>query len=244
MKLWKNLADSYMGYVYCALSAIVSCILGVYLPTAWFLPFLNALFIYPLYMVPISSGQLRRAFVQMMVWTIFMSLTIITFAIFIPDRAGSHILQGLSYRDEMFRWVRTGTGAESNLRAFLPIHITHLIIFSVLSLLTGGFAGLLFGAILLNYMNFYVGSLIRESHFAWQAIVLGWQIWAIVRVIGFITLAIGLSHLFFVYVRKKECNRTLMNEYLIGGISLIVLDILLKASLAHDWQTFLHPILP
>ena len=241
--MWKKLAESNLSFVYCAVSAIISCLLGVFLPTQWFLPFLNTLFVYPIYAISVSSGQLKRAFFQMMVWTIFMSLTIIILANILPDRTGQHIIHGISYKEEMFTWVKTGVGAESNPSQFIPIHLTHFVIFCVLSLITGGFAGLLFGSILLNYMNFYVGSLIRESHFAWQAIFLAWQWYAIVRVVGYITLAIALSHLFFVKIKKGEMNRPLMNRYFIGGLSLILLDLLLKAALAPEWQKILQTIL-
>jgi hypothetical protein len=241
--MWQKLAESKWGYLYSALSAVSSCILGIFLPTVWVLPFLNTLFVYPLYMQSVSSGKLKRAFLHMMVWTIFMSLTMLTLVNVAPERTGAHVLHGPAYRDEMLTWVRTGVGAESHPSQFIPIHLLHFSVFSILSLLTAGFAGLLFGAIQLNYMNFYVGNLIHDSHFAWQAIFMGWQIYAIVRVVGFITIAIALSHLFFVFVKKKKLNRELVNRYLIGGVSLVVLDILLKASLAPDWQKILQPIL-
>lgn len=242
--MWKKLADSNLSFVYCAMSAIISCLIGIFLPSQWFLPFLNTLFVYPIYVVSVSSGQLKRAFLQMLVWTIFMCLTIITLANILPDRTGQHIIHGIAYKQEMFTWVKTGVGAESHLEQFLPTHLIHYFIFSITTVITGGFAGLLFGSVLLNYMNFYVGSLIRESHFAWQAIFMGWQFYAMVRVAGFITLAIALSHLFFVTIKKGQLNKPLMNRYFIGGLSLLLLDILLKTAIAPGWQKILQPILP
>lgn len=241
--MWQKLAESKWAYGYSALSAVTSCLLGIFLPTVWFLPFLNTLFVYPLYMQSVASGKLKRAFLHMMVWTIFMSLTMLTLVNVAPERTGDHILHGPAYKVEMFNWVRTGNAAENYPSQFIPIHLLHFSLFAILSLVTGGFAGLLFGAIQLNYMNFYVGNLIHDSHYAWQAIFMGWQIYAIVRVIGFITIAIALSHLFFVFVKKKELNRELVNRYLLGGVSLVILDILLKAAIAPHWQKILQPIL-
>lgn len=243
MMLLKKLAESNWGYIYCASSSILSCLLGLLFPGYWLLPIFNALLIYPIYAVHIYQGELKRAFYQMMLWTIFISLTTIILTILFPEKMAEQIYYGVSYRDKMFNWIQTGINAESDMKQFIPIYLGYFILFCILTILSGGFIGLLFGAILLNYMNFYVGELIRESGYAWQAILFSWPIWAITRVIGFILIAIVLSHLFYVYLYKRDINRALSREYIIAGLSLILLDILLKSSLAVDWQKLLEPVL-
>ena len=74
------------------------------------------------------------------------------------------VFNGPQYREEMFTWIRTGVGSEGNWRLFLPMHVTHLLVFVVLSLLTGSLVSITGGAILTNYMDGYVASIHRAAN--------------------------------------------------------------------------------
>src|SRR5262249_56349221 len=85
-----------------------------------------------------------------------------TFALW-PAPPDGLVLNGPAYRDEMFRWIRTGEGREGSPRLFLPQHLAHLAAFVALSLATASTLSILLGAVLMNFMAFYVASLFRAG---------------------------------------------------------------------------------
>ena len=240
---YQLIAKSPVGYGYAAASAVASCLLGFMIPGQWALPLLNTLLIYPLFFFALQTGNLKYTFKYMLVWVVFLSLSIIGLTLIFPQHAGEQIFRGLQYREEMFAWIRTGIGTESNPAKFIPMHALHFLVFTVATILSGGFLGLLMGSVLMNYMNFYVASLIMESHYSWTAISLGWSWWSVVRVLGYITWAIAISYRIWAALLTFKFNRIIYLRFLTGGIALVCLDILLKICLSAGWQELLQPVL-
>ena len=81
----------------------------------------------------------------------------------------------------MFAWVMTGQGAESTPSQFIPQQIGHAALFSALALASGGTLAMPMGAVLMNYMGFYVASLAGAGAPLWAVVLLGWQPWAIAQ---------------------------------------------------------------
>ncbi|MFB3897777.1 MAG: hypothetical protein ACE14V_15915 [bacterium] len=238
--VWQKISSTKLSYGYAIFIAIFSCLLGVLIPGKWALPILNTLGIYPLFSYQIRHQQYRRALIQMLVWAVVMSIVVILLSTYFNPMMESKIIRGKQYRDEMVTWVKTGVGEESTPNQFIPKHLMHLVAFSLLTIITGGFAALFMGAVLLNYMNFYVGSLYAHTTNPLIVLIFGWQPWAIIRVIGYIALAIGLSELFFSFLNKRPLNKIAVKNYVLGGFFCIILDLFLKTILAPTWQKVLQ----
>jgi hypothetical protein len=231
------------SYLYIVFSVIFSTTLGLMLPGKWLLPLLNTLSIYPLYYFHLKAQQYRKVLTQMLIWAIVMSLMVILLSASYNPMMESKILRGEQYRNEMFHWVKTGIGEESTPNQFIPKHLIHFVLFSILTIMTGGFAALLFGSVLLNYMNFYVGSLFAHTTNPLIIMLFGWQPWAIFRVVGYIAIAIGLSELFFSCVLKRPISKIAVKNYFLGGLFCVILDLLLKTLLAPTWQKVLQSVM-
>ena len=106
-------------------------------------------------------------------------------------------------------------------------------------LLSVGFLGLAMGAVLVNYMSFYVGTLLIHAEPLWPVLLLAWPPWAILRVFGFILAAIFLSAVAVrILTRSKE--RVEGAAYcLVAGVMLLVSDVLLKWMFAPTWRLLL-----
>lgn len=140
-----------------------------------------------------------------------------------------------------------------------------LILFSFLAFITMGFAALLLGAYLLNYMNYYVGTLLLYSKNNLTSLIFvalfSWPIYAILRVFGYIGLGISLTYLSYTlliklfmrktsspsYIFKKNIfgktffNISKIKNILLFSLILIVLDFILKATIANAiYQPILH----
>lgn len=155
-----------------------------------------------------------------------------------PQAAEASVFQGTAYRDEMMAWLATGEGAEGDIGRFLPIHLQRLALFVPLSLVSGGALGLLMGAVMLNFMDFFVASYAAAASGVPAA--LAWFPWALCRVAAFVILGVVCAEplvrrLAKVTAAIEPGRRRLL--YLAGG--LLVADVALKAALAPLWGRFL-----
>lgn len=154
------------------------------------------------------------------------------------------VFNGPQYRAEMFNWIRTGVGAEGDIRQFLPQHITHLIAFIGLSLATGSLVSIVGGAVLTNYMDGYVASIHRAGAPLWGTVLFGWQPWAICRVAGFCILGVVLASPLLSRVLRYEAPPfERVKPWLLRAAGLILLDWTLKALLAPTWGLTLRPLI-
>ena len=95
-----------------------------------------------------ENHDLRLAVARMLIWALTMGV-VATFGSYRwPAQTGALFLRGEAYRAEMFAWVATGQGAESDPSRFIPQQIGHATLFSGLALATGGVAAMPMGAVL------------------------------------------------------------------------------------------------
>jgi hypothetical protein len=153
------------------------------------------------------------------------------------------VLNGPAYRDEMLHWIRTGEGREGSLRLFLPQHVGHLAAFVALSLATASTMSILLGAVLMNFMSFYVASLFRAGVPGLAVVLLGWQPWALCRVAAFCTLGAVLAEPLLARVAPYPLSGP-VRPFLVGAAAGILADWTLKALLAPMWGAWLRPLLP
>jgi hypothetical protein len=226
------------------LLAVLSYPVGLALGVPGLLPVLNAAPAYAAMVILLRRGELRRAVVVMLVWAAALAVAgTLTFAVW-PQPPGALILHGPEYREEMFTWIRTGVGTEGSPRAFIPQHALHLGAFVVLSLLTASALSITMGAVLMNYMDFYVASLARAGAPAWAVVLLGWQPWAIARVAAFSTLGVVLAQPLLRRVRPGVAPLQASRPFVIAAATLLLADVALKTLLAPTWGRILRDVLP
>jgi hypothetical protein len=190
-------------------------------------------------------GERRRAVVAMLAWAAAVALCgTAAFALW-PRPVDGVVIHGPEYRDEMFAWIRTGAGPESSPRLFLPQHATHLALFVACSLATASVLSIAMGAVLMNYMDFYVASLARTGAPAWAVVLLGWQPWALCRVAAFATLGAVLAEPLLLRIRgERYAGLGAARPYLMAAAAALIADVALKAALAPAWGLWLRRVLP
>lgn len=226
-------------------ATLASYPLGLASGQAWLLPLLNTVPAYATMVWLLRAGRRRDAVVAMLVWAA--ALAVFGTAVFAlwPAPPDALVLNGPAYRDEMFHWIRTGEGREGDLRLFLPQHLGHLAAFVATSLVTASALSIAMGAVLMNFMSFYVASLAREGVPAAAVALLGWQPWALCRVAAFCTLGVVLSEPLLSRVRPYGYEGLRASvPYLAGAALGIFADWVLKATLAPAWGRWLAGSLP
>ena len=203
------------------------------------LPILNTLASFPFMVLALRRGDLRLAVARMLLWALAMGVAATFLSYARPAQTGALFLRGESYRTEMFAWVMTGQGAESRPSQFIPQQLGHAALFSGLALATGGVAAMPMGAVLMNYMGHYVGTLAASSRRPALTMILGWHPWAVIRVISFVVIGVVLSTPLLSRLGKFQVDRAVARTLLVWAGAGLVADIVLKTLLAPAWQRIL-----
>src|SRR5262245_46174245 len=225
-------------------ATLVSYPLGLWIGVPWLLPLLNALPAYTLMVVRLRREERGGAVAAMLIWAAALAVCgTLVFALW-PSDPGPAVVNGPAYRQEMFRWILSGEGSEGSPCLFLPQHLVHLAAFVVLSLLTASSVSIFMGAVLMNYMAYYVASLARAGVPAGSVLLFGWQPWALSRVAAFCTLGAVLAEpLLSRLAAYRYPGLRGARPFLWAAGAGILADWLLKAWLAPSWGLWLRAAL-
>jgi hypothetical protein len=201
------------------------------------------------YVRAIAARDASRAMTVALTWAVAWSATTIAAAALRPDAAMRGIWHAGAFRDEMVRWIATGAGPEGNIRLFLPRVLIEFALVLLLSAVSAGAVGLLLGAILLAYMNGYVGWVAANADprvGPLAAALIAWPPWSAARVVSFICAGTAAAHwgnprLFARF--RTNVPRGPVRRLLLLAVGLLVLDIFLKWWLAPLWREWLRTLL-
>lgn len=219
-----------------AASYLVAILIGV--PAL--VPFLNVAPAFPFMIASLRRGRVAEAIWRMLVWSAALAVCATTMAYLDTADAGRLFLRGESYRREMFEFLLTGYGPEGDIRLFLPQHAAHAAVFCALALSTGALLAMPLGAMLMNYMAYYVGALGAASAQPWKAMALAWVPWAVIRIAGFVTLGVVLAGPVLGRLLRFEYRlRHQMRWIALAGAALLA-DVALKWALASSWREMIR----
>lgn len=219
-----------------AICTVASYALGWLFDIPVLVPVINTLASYPFMVAALRRGDVRLAIVRMLLWALTMGVCATAMSYARPAETDRLFVRGEAYRVEMHTWVMTGRGAESRPSEFIPQQIEHAVVFSALALLTGGALAMPMGAVLMNYMGHYVGTLAAIGRRPLLLMILGWHPWAVIRIASFVVIGVVLS---MPLVTRRRPAQT----WLIAAAVGLVVDIALKALLAPAWQRLLVRLL-
>jgi hypothetical protein len=175
----------------------------------------------------------------MLIWALAMGATATLLSYARPAPTGLLFLRAQAYRMEMFTWVLTGLGPESTPSQFIPQQIGHAALFAGAALASGGALAMTMGAVLMNYMGHYVGTLAETSAHPARTLLLAWHPWAVIRVISFVVIGVVLSAPLLSRIMKFTVDWKMARTLLRWACGGLVLDVLLKMLLAPAWQRLL-----
>jgi len=222
-----------------ALLTTASYALGWLLSIPILVPFLNTLASYPFMVLALKDGDVRRAIARMLVWAATMGVCATLFSYARPADTARLLVRAAAYRNEMIAWVMTGRGAESTPSVFIPQQAEQAALFSALALASGGTLAMPTGAVLMNDMGHYVGTLAAMSRHPLVTMVLGWHPWAVIRIASFVVIGVVLSAPLLARVGRFRVNWASARTPFVLACAGLVVDVVLKSLLAPAWQRIL-----
>jgi hypothetical protein len=202
-------------------------------------PVLNTAASFPFMVLALRRGDLRLAVVRMLLWALTMGVAATLLSYVRPAQTGELFLRAHTYRTEMFAWVATGVGPESTPSQFIPQQIGHAALFSAVALASGGALAMPMGAVLMNYMGYYVGTLAESSAHPLWTMLLAWHPWAAIRVISFVAIGVVLSAPLLSRLFRFRVDWMQGRPVLTAAALGLVADIVLKTLVAPTWQRLL-----
>jgi hypothetical protein len=224
-------------------ATVASYAIGRAIDNRLLLPILNTLAGFPFMVAALRAGRVPRAIGRMLVWAAAMGLCATTLAFWEPVVAEKLFIHGGAYKREMFIWVMTGQGAESQPSQFIPQHLAHTALFLALSLATGSLVSMTMGAMLMNYMSCYVGGLGWSASSPAVALLLGWHPWAVIRIASFVVLGVVLGGPLLGRLVGFPYRLADQKRWVVAAGCGLVADATLKWLLAPAWRQHLVQLL-
>jgi len=204
----------------------------------WLLGLLSPLTVYLSFAARVRERDYWGAWRLGILWALLLSTGVILLVFLMPEAARDGIVQGERYRQEMFSWIATGEGKENDWRQFLPEHLLHLAVFLLLTWASGGYLGLVLGAILTAYMSYFVGSYAAESGHPVLGSFAAWVPWSVIRVCAFVLFGAVFARPLL--VRKAWPFDKLEYRLMAFAVAGIAADLLIKTFLARPYGLFLR----
>jgi hypothetical protein len=148
-----------------------------------------------------------------------------------PREADERVLRAPEYRASMLEWLATGRGPEAAPMATARAHLRELALYLLAAIATANLASVVLGAVLLNYMNAYVAALLRAARRPGAVLLLGWNVWSIVRVAAYVALGAAAAGPLLSLAGSPAERSSLERLAIVGGIG-VVLDLVLKLALS------------
>ena len=223
------------------LATVASYAAGWLIGVPALLPFLNAAPAWWLMARALQRRQINRAIAVMLLWAATLAVCATTMSAFgWTRRGGAELFLQADYKTQMLVWVRTGVGPESDPATFVPRHLAYAAVFSAAAIATGGVLAMPMGAVLMNSMGDYVGTLAAQGAHPAPLVLLGWHPWAIIRIAGFVIIGVVLSGVMLSRVLAFEYSLRGQQRWLVIALALLALDIALKWMLAPAWSPLLR----
>lgn len=217
------------------------CFLSIYM-NAYLVPVICIIPAYPVMAYLLKKRERKLALLLMVLWTFLLGASMSAVIYLHPEAAKYRILNGENYSKQMMEWVLTGVGKEGEPLQFIPTHILELIVFVILSLLTGSFLSMLMGVVFMNYMAYYVAHLASLGSGS-ALFIAGWHPWSIMRIISYIFMGVVLSEPALSRLLRYEYHFKNSRRLLYIALGLWMIDIIMKALLAPAWQNMLKSMI-
>lgn len=173
----------------------------------------------------------------LLLWVVTQSVLVLFHSYRNPSQMGDLIWKGREYSESMFRWLDTRRLPEEGPFSVMLSHAKQALLYCASALVSANFLSMVLGSALLNYMNYYVAMLARQSRNKWIAFLLGWNPWSLIRVVSFLWLGVVLTLPLLRYL--LPLTDSFSCRMLIAGLTGVFLDICLKLCLSAYWSGLL-----
>ncbi len=148
-----------------------------------------------------------------------------------PVAADARVVRAAPYRASMLAWLESGRGPGERATETARQHLREAIWYTAAAVATANLGSIGMGAVLLNYMNAYVATLLRAAKRTRTVLVLAWNVWSVARVAAYVLIGTAAaSPVLRLSGRAVEASE--VRALAIAGSIGLVVDLVLKLALS------------
>jgi hypothetical protein len=140
-----------------------------------------------------SAAGPGRAAIAVLAWSIGTSMVAIPAFRADPVATDARVAHAVPYRAEMRAWLATGRGPEATPARTAGRHVAELGAYVIVGIASMNLLSIAMGAVLLNYMNAWVASLLGAARRPWTVRLLAWNAWSVVRVAAYVVIGVAAA---------------------------------------------------
>jgi len=148
------------------------------------------------------------------------------------------VIRAAPYRESMLAWLRTGEGPERTPLVMLTQHAREALWYTAAAVATANVASIAMGAVLLNYMNAYVATLLRAATRSGVVLLLGWNVWSVIRVVAYVLIGAAAAYPILT-LSHRGGDAGAAGRLAVLGASGIAVDVVLKLVLSRSYGRLL-----
>jgi hypothetical protein len=157
-----------------------------------------------------------------------------------PKETDARVIRATEYRGVMIGGLASGRGPEIRPGATLVQHLRESIYYVAAAVLTANLASLAMGAMLLNFMNAYVATLLRAAKSTGRVLAFAWPVWSLVRVASYVAIGVAAASPILSLCGMGRSRDEIRSLAIAGGAGLAI-DLVLKLVLSGPWSRLLAP---
>lgn len=224
--LFKSYFETKWAYVIIFVATVFFVYAGMYTSSAYSLPFFAPFgVILPLFYA-IKLSRFDRGIRHLIWWAFIFSISIYIFTIYQDYTVQQTVTSALPFTNSKFKWIKhNDLSVEKDV---ITNYVTQYFFICISSFASGGIIALLIISREISKIAFYVGLLSRFSTDEFVSFLIGWEIWTVVRIAGFLYTIMALSSFFLYWVIDFELQKRQIIKYFIIGFLLVVTSFILK----------------
>lgn len=189
----------------------------------------------------IHAGRARVGIGMILLAYASHSILAISLAAYLPEQAAALFPDGAAYWVKQEAWIRTGFDPEYEIASWLPIHAKLGVACLILAPATLGLAIFARGFYEVDLMNYYVGTLLRESGGAWGALAVGWHPWSICRGLCYVLLTYELVRMTSEWLTGRRLPVGRGRTWRLGlALAFFTADCVIKSSCTEEVRSVLY----
>jgi hypothetical protein len=233
--------SSWRAYLYVLITVPLALFLAILFQSKYGLFLFDVLFFYPLFAFHLMRKEIINAVRLATLWGIWKSILFLALMVSKPYLLDTIVMGAKEYHFDAMQWILRGEGVIAHPEIFVWLHISLLLQVVVSSIISFGFIPMVIGSYQLNIMNYHVGKLIVLSKFKVAPLFLGWPPWSLVRGWAYLFMIVGTVPIFLKLIKNKKSDEIRISpKFIIGGIILVIVDLLLKTLVAPYWRVALN----
>jgi len=213
------------------LCGLVGFRIGWRLALAWVLPLSQGAMGALAFAAAWRGGGAAHGAIAVGGWTVGSTLAALVYFLTSPGLVDRRVLRAAAYRAEMLAWLSDGRGFAARPLATARRHLWELGAYLAAALVSGNVLGLVMGAVLLNFMNAWVASLLRAARRPSVVLLLGWNVWSVVRVAAYAVLGTAAAAPLAAWIGRPAAGG-LVGDLLLWGLAGVAADLALKLGLS------------